>query len=170
MDQVRFDPTSLTQAARDTFTVRRVFGEAYERDGVLVVPVARVTGVMGTGAGGGEGEGDAPAWTARRPIGGPHRRTRETSPADAVQSAEPSAQDDATSDGTGRANGRGSGHGGGGGFGTRVRPLGVYVVAPGGVRWRPAVDVDRAITGAQLVAGWVASVALLSWALRQRRR
>ena len=49
-----FDPASLTQAANDTFTVRRVFGEAYERDGTLVIPVARLWGGTGSGSGGGE--------------------------------------------------------------------------------------------------------------------
>jgi uncharacterized spore protein YtfJ len=38
--------------ARDTFTVKRVFGEPYEKDGVTVIPAARVQG----GAGGGSGE------------------------------------------------------------------------------------------------------------------
>jgi len=39
--------------ARDALTVKRVFGEPYEQDGVTVIPVARVQG----GAGGGGGEG-----------------------------------------------------------------------------------------------------------------
>ena len=39
--------------ARDTLTVKRVFGEPYERNGVTVIPAARVQG----GAGGGGGEG-----------------------------------------------------------------------------------------------------------------
>ncbi|SFK37441.1 spore germination protein GerW family protein [Cellulomonas sp. KH9] len=56
MTERRFDPGTLTRAAEDTFTVRRVFGEAYERDGRLVVPVARVTGLTGSGAGGGGGD------------------------------------------------------------------------------------------------------------------
>jgi uncharacterized spore protein YtfJ len=42
----------LTQA-RDTMTVRRVFGEPIERDGLTVIPVANVMG--GGGGGGGEG-------------------------------------------------------------------------------------------------------------------
>jgi uncharacterized spore protein YtfJ len=42
---------------RDTLTVRQVFGEAYERDGALVVPVARVAGVGGGGGGGTPTEG-----------------------------------------------------------------------------------------------------------------
>jgi uncharacterized spore protein YtfJ len=39
--------------ARDALTVKRVFGEPYEKNGVTMVPVARVQG----GAGGGGGEG-----------------------------------------------------------------------------------------------------------------
>ena len=48
------EPNEVLQQARDTLTVRRVFGEPIERDGILVVPVARVFG----GAGAGTGEGD----------------------------------------------------------------------------------------------------------------
>ncbi|MGC5168296.1 hypothetical protein [Luteimicrobium sp. DT211] len=47
----------LTQAADDSFTVGRVFGQAYEHQGTLVIPVARVMGAAGTGAGGGAGNG-----------------------------------------------------------------------------------------------------------------
>ena len=39
--------------ARETLTVKRVFGEPYEKDGVTMIPVARVQG--GGGGGGGEG-------------------------------------------------------------------------------------------------------------------
>lgn len=42
----------ITQA-RDTLTVKRVFGEPYEKNGVTVIPAAKVQG----GAGGGDGEG-----------------------------------------------------------------------------------------------------------------
>jgi uncharacterized spore protein YtfJ len=45
----------LTQAADDAFAVGRVFGQAYEKDGTLVIPVARVLGAAGTGASGGAG-------------------------------------------------------------------------------------------------------------------
>jgi uncharacterized spore protein YtfJ len=38
--------------ARDTLTVKRVFGEPYEKDGLTIIPAARVLG----GAGGGSGE------------------------------------------------------------------------------------------------------------------
>jgi uncharacterized spore protein YtfJ len=39
--------------ARDAITVKRVYGDPYERDGVTVIPAAAVGG----GAGGGSGEG-----------------------------------------------------------------------------------------------------------------
>jgi uncharacterized spore protein YtfJ len=39
--------------ATDSITVKRVFGEAYERNGVMVIPAAEVMG----GGGGGTGEG-----------------------------------------------------------------------------------------------------------------
>ncbi len=39
--------------ARDALTVRRVFGEPYERDGVTMIPAARLQG--GGGGGGSEG-------------------------------------------------------------------------------------------------------------------
>lgn len=42
----------ITQA-RDTLTVKRVFGDPYEKNGLTVIPAAKVQG----GAGGGDGEG-----------------------------------------------------------------------------------------------------------------
>jgi uncharacterized spore protein YtfJ len=48
------DPNELMTQARDALTVKRVFGEPYERDGVTLIPVAVVRG----GAGGGQGEGN----------------------------------------------------------------------------------------------------------------
>ena len=41
-------------SAKDVLTVRRVFGEPYEKDGVTVIPAARVAG--GGGAGNGQDE------------------------------------------------------------------------------------------------------------------
>lgn len=64
-DQQRFDTEAVTHAASDTLTVRRVFGEAYEREGVLVVPVARVLGGTGGGAGTGEMDGSLPGKETR---------------------------------------------------------------------------------------------------------
>lgn len=43
------------RGTRDALTVRRVFGDPVEVDGVTVIPVARVAG--GGGGGGGEGSG-----------------------------------------------------------------------------------------------------------------
>jgi len=54
--------------------------------------------------------------------------------------------------------GGGGGHdergqeGEGGGFGVVARPAGAYVIKDGGVRWRPAVDVNRLIATVGAVA------------------
>lgn len=51
-----------------------------------------------------------------------------------------------------------NGQGGKGvGFGLGGKPVGAYVVQDGQVRWQPAVDVNRAIT----VAGLLAALSLL---------
>jgi uncharacterized spore protein YtfJ len=96
--------------ARDALTVRRVYGEPYERDGVTVIPVAAVRG----GAGGGGGH-------------------------------DPAGQE-----------------GEGGGFALGAKPVGVFVLTDGQVRWRPAVDVNRlvATVAATVVAVAVARVRL----------
>ena len=49
----------LMAEAGDTITVRRVFGEPYERDGLTLITAASVRG--GGGAGQGEGGGAKPA-------------------------------------------------------------------------------------------------------------
>jgi uncharacterized spore protein YtfJ len=89
------------QRATDALTVRRVFGEPYEKNGVTVIPAARVQG----GGGGGEGEGPA-----------------------------------------------GEGKGGGSGYAMNAKPTGAFVIHGDDVVWRPAVDVNRVILGAQVVA------------------
>ena len=86
--------------ANDTITVKRVFAEPYERDGLTVIPAAAVLG----GGGGGSG-------------------------------ADPQGQ-----------------QGEGGGFGTSARPVGAYVIKDGRVKWRPAIDLNRIIAIAGLVA------------------
>jgi uncharacterized spore protein YtfJ len=86
--------------AEEAFTVRRVFGEPYEKDGVTIIPAARVQGAVGGGGGeapGGEG-------------------------------------------GTGT------------GFALSSKPFGVFLLKDGDVSWKPAVDVNRMILGAQIVA------------------
>ena len=85
--------------AKDTITVKRVFGEPYEQDGMTIIPVAAVAG----GAGGSGSESQPNPGT-------------------------------------------------GGGFGVSARPVGVYVIQEGQVRWEPAFDLNRVILGGQLVA------------------
>ena len=113
-------PNDVIQQARDTLTVKRVFGDPYERNGVSIVPAATIRG----GGGGGQGEGNVP-------------------------------------------DGPGSGSGSGGGFGMSAKPAGVYVISGNDVRWQPAVDVNRIILGAQVVAIMVLLV--VRGALRRRR-
>jgi len=95
------EATDLVTRTQDVLTVRRVFGEAIERNGVTVVPVVRFA------AGGGAGSGDG---------------------------------------------GRNGSGGSGGGYGLKANPAGVFVIRDGAVQWRPAVDVNRVVLGAQLVA------------------
>ena len=53
--------TEVFSTVKDTVTVKRVFAEPYEKDGVTVIPAALVSGGGGGGTGhdekGGEGEG-----------------------------------------------------------------------------------------------------------------
>ena len=114
------DLGKMVSGAQDALTVRRVFGDAYERDGVTVIPVAKVSG------GGGGGMGSSAAET-----------------------------------------GGGGDEGVGGGFGLRAEPAGVYVIREGRVSWEPAVDVNRIVLGAQLIA--VALVLLLRRLAKRRR-
>ncbi|HET9309876.1 MAG TPA: spore germination protein GerW family protein [Actinomycetota bacterium] len=89
------------EQAKDALTVRRVFGDPYEKNGVTVIPAARVQG----GGGGGTSEGTP-----------------------------------------------GEGKGSGSGFGVNARPAGAYVIRGDDVDWRPAVDPNKVIIGAALVA------------------
>jgi uncharacterized spore protein YtfJ len=105
----------IIDQVKEVVTGRVVFGEPYEKNGVTVIPMAKVSG-----GGGGGGDGD----------GGP----------------------------------------GGGGVGLDARPAGAFVIKDQDVSWLPALDVNRIIVGAQIVA----IVALLSWRsvakARARRR
>jgi uncharacterized spore protein YtfJ len=109
------DVRETIERAKDAMTVKRVFGDPYEKGGVTVIPAARVQG----GAGGGSGE----------------------------------APD-------------GKGGGTGSGFGVNARPVGAYVIRDDEVLWRPAVDVNRVILGAQLVA--IAALLLARAVIRSR--
>lgn len=62
------DVHELMSQARDAMTVKRVFGEPYVKDGLTIIPVARVMG----GGGGGEGHMAGPAAGAEGvPTGSP---------------------------------------------------------------------------------------------------
>ena len=107
------DVGELLTKASDNLSVRRAFGAAYEKDGMLIIPVAIVTG----GGGGG---------TARPRHGKP--ADRPDSPPGEGQAAPGTPPDSERADT-------------GGGFGGLVWPTGAYVVKDGQVRWVPAVDV-----------------------------
>jgi uncharacterized spore protein YtfJ len=53
------DVQETIEKARDAITVKRVYGDPYERNGVTVIPAAAVAG----GGGGGSGEGQEPGQT-----------------------------------------------------------------------------------------------------------
>lgn len=63
------DLSQLLEATKDQVTVSRVFGEPFDRDGVTVVPVARIIGGggggIGTAGGGDQGEGGGVGFVAR---------------------------------------------------------------------------------------------------------
>lgn len=63
------DVGQLMTTARDSMTVRRVYGEPVERDGLIVIPAATVAGGFGGGRGtdpkGQEGEGGGFGMTGR---------------------------------------------------------------------------------------------------------
>jgi uncharacterized spore protein YtfJ len=107
------DVENLLVKASDNLSVRRAFGTAYEKDGMLIIPVAIVAG----GGGGG---------TSRTRRG--NSATRPGSPPeDGSVAADIAPQDSGLMDA-------------GGGFGGLVLPSGAYVVKGDQVRWVPAID------------------------------
>jgi uncharacterized spore protein YtfJ len=106
------DTRELLDTMAENLSVRRSFGTAYEREGLLVIPVALVAG----GGGGGEGPIKAPTAKDRHRI-------------DTADQAQASPSHSQAPTGTG------------GGFGGLVLPVGVYVVKGDHVRWVPAYDV-----------------------------
>jgi hypothetical protein len=113
-EALAMDVGDLLAKAGDNFSVRRAFGAAYEKDGILIIPVAIVAG--GGGGGTARPRGDKPA---AGPDGPPEAglTVRDATPQD------PEGMD------------------AGGGFGGLVLPAGAYVVKGDQVRWVPAVDV-----------------------------
>jgi uncharacterized spore protein YtfJ len=126
----------------DNLSVRRAFGEAYEKNGMLIIPVAIVAG----GGGGGTGHnrrGD--------PAAGPD------SPPDAADPADPAH--DRTPQDSGRTEA-------GGGFGGLVLPSGAYVVNGDQVRWVPAVDVTITVLASLTLVRLLAR----TWTRQRRHR
>jgi uncharacterized spore protein YtfJ len=109
------DVLETIEQAKDALTVKRVFGDPYEKNGVTIIPAARVQGA----AGGGNGEGP-----------------------------------------------EGEGKGSGSGFGLHARPAGAYVIHGDEVDWRPAVDPNKVIIGAAVVA--VAALMVARTAIKAR--
>jgi len=157
MSEHGFDTSGFIDAARDALSVRRVFGDAYQRDGVLVIPVARVCGGIAAGA----GDGHGPRPSALRGLRRRHAPA-STGPDEAIGGDDDVPPDDDAA--------LGGGSGGGGMHAVHVRPLGVYVVDAAGVHWQPTVDVNRAILVGQVVGAWVLTVGAVAWACRGRRR
>jgi uncharacterized spore protein YtfJ len=97
--------TSVLDTVRevvDSTTTGKVFGPPINRDGITLLPVAKVSGGGGGGGGGAEGDNQA--------------------------------------------------GGTGGGLGVSAKALGVFVIKDGKVGWRPALDLNKVIIGAQIVA------------------
>jgi uncharacterized spore protein YtfJ len=55
---------------------------------------------------------------------------------------------------------------GGGGFGLTAKPAGMYVIRNGTAEWQPAIDVNRIVLGAQVVA--IVALLVLRSILRRR--
>ena len=135
------DVENMLAKAAENLSVRRAFGTAYEKDGMLIIPVALVAG----GGGGGTG-------TART------RSDDSGGRPDGPPGAAPSEQDAASPD-PGRTDA-------GGGFGGLVLPSGAYVVKGDQVRWVPAVDATIVALASLTLVRVLAGI----WGRRRRRR
>ncbi|MEV0893489.1 hypothetical protein [Promicromonospora sp. NPDC050262] len=144
------DLNRISEALTGAFGVRQVYGDPVERDGTLVIPAARVA----TGGGSGGGGGTEP--------GGHHAKAGDAEGGEAGPATEADAEAD------GEAGALGEGGGGGFGFGRRAEPAGALVVDDQGVRWVPAVDVNRIVLGGQIA--FVLAAAVVAWAVTRRRR
>jgi uncharacterized spore protein YtfJ len=135
------DVETILAKASESLSVRRAFGTAYEKDGLLIIPVALVAGGGGGGAG-----------TARNRSGDSAARP------DGPPGAGHEGQDAASPD-SGRTDA-------GGGFGGLVLPSGAYVVKGDQVRWVPAVDATVVV----LASLSLVRVLARTWTRRRRRR
>jgi uncharacterized spore protein YtfJ len=146
------DAENILAKVSENLSVRRAFGAAYEKNGVLIIPVALVAG----GGGGGTSRprsGDS----AAHPDGSaePDATPQDSGPVDAgPRDAGPR---DAGRGDAGRTDA-------GGGFGGLVMPTGAYVVKGDQVRWVPAVDVTIVVLAS------LSLVRILARAWSRRRR
>ena len=104
------DMENLVAKASDNLSVRRAFGAAYEKNGMLIIPVAMV-------AGGGGGGTSHPR----------HRHGTSAARPDGPTAPDATPQEPERTDA-------------GGGFGGLVMPTGAYVIKGDQVRWVPAID------------------------------
>jgi uncharacterized spore protein YtfJ len=126
---VDMDLENLLAKAGENLSVHRAFGTAYDKDGLLIIPVALVAG--GGGGGTARSRHDAPAVDS------------DSSP------EKDGVVDEATSHDSGRTDA-------GGGFGALVLPAGVYVVKGDQVRWVPSVDTTIVVLASLILARIVA--------------
>ena len=146
------DAENILAKVSENLSVRRAFGAAYEKDGVLIIPVALVAG----GGGGGTSR-PRPGNSAARPDGPaePDAAPQDSGPMD-------SGPVDAGPVDAGRMDARRTDAGGG--FGGLVMPAGAYVVKGDQVRWVPAVDVTIVVLAS------LSLVRILARAWSRRRR
>jgi uncharacterized spore protein YtfJ len=146
------DAENLLARVSENFSVRRAFGAAYEKNGVLIIPVALVAG----GGGGGTSR-PRPGNSAARPDGSaePDATPQDSGPMEA--GPRDAGRADAGRSDAGRTDA-------GGGFGGLVMPTGAYVVKGDQVRWVPAVDVTIVVLAS------LSLVRVLARAWSRRRR
>lgn len=125
-----------------TATVRAVFGDPIERDGITVIPVAKVR----YGFGGGSGSGPVPVGLG---IGAPDAMS------DAMEDAP-------------REAGRSGGSGSGGGGGMTAEPVGYLEIGPDGASFIPITPAMPS-PGFLLAAGATAAIVLRALARLLRR-
>ena len=146
------DAENILAKVSENLSVRRAFGAAYEKDGVVIIPVALVAG----GGGGGTSR-PRPGNSAAGPDGPaePDATPQDSGPMDAGR-ADAGPRDAGRTD-VGRTDA-------GGGFGGLVMPTGAYVVKGDQVRWVPAVDVTIVVLAS------LSLVRILARAWSRRRR
>ena len=146
------DAENILAKVTENLSVRRAFGAAYEKNGVLIIPVALVAG----GGGGGTSR-PRPGNSAAGPDGPaePDATPQDSGPMDAGR-ADAGPRDAGRAD-AGRTDA-------GGGFGGLVMPTGAYVVKGDQVRWVPAVDVTIVVLAS------LSLVRILARAWSRRRR